>query len=297
MNPVFRRTANVEYFFSLQFPVWLRYMGMSVAILLALLMLVTNPQFLLFFILIIPMSIFVVLLVVPGLLIIGSNLLGAFWASVVSMSLVRERERGTYDLLCLLPDGMLGVNWAIGSGCMHRGAFFDLLQLGVRTLALLSLVILGVMFIIAIGIAAGLSFQDTNDDLLRAIRTILDMLTLLIGFYANYIQGVVLSPLTGILTAIYVRNQVEARLIAPAIFLALQIGSYALTFLIAFNLIPGIYQHFFLTNSAVHMTLPFAQLALFCGIREAIFLSVWLLVKQELNVHPSEFNRLISLPH
>lgn len=295
LNPVFRRTANVEYHFSLCFAAFNRFRRLAVACLslLTVLMVITYPQYALLFILIVPMSIFFILLVVPILLVIGSNLMGMIWSSLVSTSIVRERERGTYDLLCLLPDGIWGANWAIGSGCIYRGAFFDLLQLGVRTLALFGFVILGIMFIITLGIAAS---SASHDDLLRAISTLIDMTAIMIGYYVHYVQSMVFSPLTGMLTATYSRSQFDARLYAPIFFLALQIGSYVLTFLIAFRILPDIYEHFILTNSLAYLTLPFVQLAIFYGIREGILLGVWMLVKQELNVRFSEFNRLVSLP-
>ncbi len=298
LNPVFRRTANVEYLFSLRFPAFnrLRRLVLVGLFVFILLLLITYPRYVLLFILIVPMSIMFVLLVVPILLVIGSNLMGVIWSSSVSTTIVREREHSTYDLLCLLPDGVFGATWAIGSGCIHRGAFFELLQLGVRTFALFGIIILGIMVIVTLGIAASPPFYDGEADLIRAITTVLDMIAIIIGYYAHHIQSVVLSPLTGILTSIYVRNQLEARLFAPIIFLALQVGSYALTFLIAFRIIPDIYHYFALTDSLTHMTLPFAQLAIFYAIREGILFAVWTLVKQELNIHPSEFNRLVSLP-
>lgn len=296
LNPIFRRIANVEYTFNFRLPgwLWLRRLGIVCLLAFAVVMLITRPQFVLLFVLIIPMSIFLVLMGMPILITIGSSLLGAFWASVVSTAIVRERERGRYDLLCLLPDGMLGTNWAIGSGCIHRNALFDLLQMGSRTLVFFAIVILGIVLIVTLGM--GTSLRAANDDLLRAARTILDMIALTAGYYIHYVQGVVLSPLTGILTAIHVHSQLEARLIAPVIFLTLQIGSYALTFLIAFTILPGAFQSAFQSNSPLLMVLPFAQLAIFCVIREGIFLVVWMMVKQGLNIHPSDFNRLVSLP-
>jgi hypothetical protein len=297
LNPIFRRVVNVEYLFNFQLSRWrwLQPLALTVFSALTILALLEKPHLVLLAILIVPMSFLFIVLIVPILLVIGSNLLGAFWSSAVSTTIVRERERGRYDLLCLLPDGVLGVNWAIGSGCMHRGAFFDLLNIVVRTLLIFGLIILGIMVIITLGVAAEASLRKTNDDLWQAVRTVFDVLAVIIGYYAHYVQGIALSPLTGILTAMYVRNQLEARLFAPIIFLALQFGSYALTFLIAFNIIPSIYQYFFVTSWLVYVILPFVQLAVFCGIREGIFWGIWMLVKQELNVQQSEFNRLVSL--
>jgi hypothetical protein len=296
LNHVFRRTVNVEYLFSLHIPDWLQRLVGAVAIIFVVLMIFINPQFVLLFILILPMSVFLILLVMPVLLIIGSNLLGTFWSSVVSTAIVKEHEHATYDLLCLLPDGILGANWAIGSGCIHRGAFFDLMYMAVRTLLIFGFIVLGIMLIIVLGIAAGASFYKANESLLLAVHTLLDLINLIVGYYVHYIQAIVLSPLTGILTAIFVRNQLEARLLAPVFFLALQIGSYTLTFFIAFNILPGLYSHFFIIDSLAYMTLPFAQLAVFCGIREIILFGVWMLIKQHLNVHPSEYKRLITVP-
>jgi len=298
LNPIFRRTANVDYLFNLHLPrlKWLRPVVIVLALSLGLLLALTNPQFVLLFILVIPMSIFFVLLVVPLLLLIGSNLLGAFWASIVSTSILREHERGTYDLLCLLPDGILGANWAISSGCMHRGAYFDLLYLGVRTLALFGIIILATTLVITIGIAAGPPYAEGDADSFRAIKTVMDMVNIILGYYIHHVQSVVLSPLIGILTAIHVRSQVEARLFAPIVFLALQVVSYALIFLVAFKLLPTIYQSFFVWNSLAYLTLPFAQLVIFCAVREGILFFMLKLVKQALNVQTSEFNHLISLP-
>jgi hypothetical protein len=298
LNPIFRRVVHVEYLFNLQLSRWLWFQPLAVIIfgLIVLWALITKPQLVILAVLIVPMSFLFIVLIVPILLVIGSNLLGIFWSSVVSTAIIKEHERGTYDLLCLLPDGILGANWAIGSGCIHRGAFFDLMYMAVRALLVFGFILLGIMLVITLGIAAGTSFYNANDDLFQAVRTVLDLISLIIGYYVHYVQAIVLSPLTGILTAIYVRSQLEARLLAPIFFLALQIGGYTLTFFIAFNILPGLYSHFFVVDSLAYMTLPFAQLSVFCGIREMILFGVWLLIKQQFNVHPSEFKRLISLP-
>src|SRR5262249_20834925 len=55
----------------------------------------------------------------------SGSIYGVVWTMDISQLLARERQNGTYDLLCLLPPGGLAAAWAICTGCLYRNQVFN----------------------------------------------------------------------------------------------------------------------------------------------------------------------------
>ena len=59
------------------------------------------------------------------LVIFGGTLGGMIWATIISSRIHAEQDKHHYDLLCVTPDGIIGVVWAIITGCLHRERVFE----------------------------------------------------------------------------------------------------------------------------------------------------------------------------
>lgn len=292
LHPLFQRNAGLQY--QVRLPMlrssgeWTEMILIGVLVVL----LVTNPHLALVFILIVPLTIIGALLALPLLLPLLINVTGALWSAVVGAEIADAREKGTYDLLCLTPDGQLGANWAICSGCLHRSDVFEVLYLVVRALSLFGIVLIGISLIITGGILINAQFNFASVRVVESLRTLLDILALVIGYHIHYVQSVALSSLVGLLTPFYFNRPVEVKLIAPVSFLALQAITYAVTFALAFRILPTLYTD---APTWFYMIQPLVALLIFAVIREAVVLAVWHRVQMRLSTHSSEMTIMAAL--
>lgn len=298
LHPLFQRNAGLEYRVQVRLPFLPRTGQWTEIVLIVLLgaLLIVNPTAAFVVIMLIPFSFAGALICLPLLLPLLISLICAIWSGIMGSMIAREREKGTYELLCLLPDGVLGANWAICSGTVHRSGLFDMLYLVVRTIALFGLIILGISIIISSGIYIGARLDITNEKVVEALRTLMDILALVIGYHVHYIQSVALSSLVGILTPLYFTRPVEVRLIAPTAFLGAQTITYAVVYMLAFNVLPTLLPYLYDGSSALSIFMPpFIALAVFVFVREIIIVLLWHILQRHFNTHPSETSIMASV--
>ncbi len=224
----------------------------------------------------------------------------AWWAASISQALVSEHKQQTYDILCLFPDGCLGVNWAMASGCMRRNLMFSALSVAARVLLLMGLVLLALLLLLlGPGIIADLTDDMITANDIAAFRTLLDILALMVAYALHYVQSIALGPIIGLLVPTYTHHRVEAQLGAIGLSLAVQVGSYLLFLamvrgvidpLLSGPLLSGLLPPDSWLASAVQ---PVLFLGLLLVIREGAVTGLWRLAIQRLNVHPDEADRVL----
>lgn len=279
-HPLFRRIASTDYQIKSITPNWRisKHLVAGLVLSALLLLLLLDPQVLMFVIFILPMLLATLVVVTPFLLINLVNLVGIFWSAQVAATIVQERDLGRYDLLCLLPDGASGVNFAISSGCLHRGGLFAVLHSITRVIMVIALLLLLILLVVAVGgiIASNRSTSSlaTND-----LKTLVEAAVIVIAYFIHYRQSVVLSPLVGMFASTYTANTNEARLFASFVYITIQLLTYGVIWFIGNHLLSMIYAAFLAPDSWLYLTLPPIILALFVGIREACILGVWCALK------------------
>lgn len=297
LHPLFQRNAGLEYQIrwpAVTIPRVGQWTEMVLLVLLAFVLL-ANPAIAFVIILFVPFSFAAVIVALPLLFPLLTSVVCAFWAAVMGGEVAREREKGTFELLCLLPDGVLGANWAICSGTVHRSSLFDVMYLIARALALFGVIMLGLSIIITLGIYLGQRLDAGNERVLEAMRTLMDILALLVAYHLHYVQSVALTALIGMWVPLHFSRPVEVRILAPVAFLGAQAITYALAYVLGAALLPTLLSTFYTDMSPLWVFLPpLLSLGVFLLVRETCIALVWHFLQRSLNTHPSELAILAS---
>jgi hypothetical protein len=234
---------------------------------------------------------FTLLMVVPILLlvyIVGTGtFFGVFWAATIASRIAVERQRGTFDLLCVSPSGAFGVCRVMASARLDREQLLHNLYAQKNTLAMAAAV---VVFFFAV-------FLTNDSDFYGGVLAILTYgLIVIAAFYADFIQSVVIAVMIGLLTPTRTTDPFDARLWAVGGFLFAQVSVYTLTWLIGFQVLPGFYDSAGISGVVADLSLSALRLLIFCGLREIIIIALWLALAEALNVDRSTAIRLTGLP-
>lgn len=218
------------------------------------------------------LTLLVVLLALPMLAplaaILRSTLLsgliyGMMWADEISQSLSQERENHTYELLSLLPSGVLAPSWAICVGCLYRSRRFQRM-LEQRGAMMRIIAGTGGMFILVIAAGAG-------DWLKWAVL----LAVILVGLHIDLVHSLVLSALIGLLIPHYSHSRIDVRLWTVGGFLFVQISAYTLALLAALVIAPDLLNRlslpFWLLDTG-HILIGIAALYL---VRECLISALW----------------------
>lgn len=230
-------------------------------------------------------------LLLPVLLPPFATLIGGYWAAIISRTIIQEHRAHTYDLLCLAPEGTLGANWAIASGCLHRGDVFGALRFAMTV----SLIIGGGLVALLAMVALFMAIRSTPTVMLiTAVRTIADLGIVLALFYVHYVQSMVLSALVGVCAPALFDNRSDTPWLAFALFELIQFGSYGAFALLHVLIAPALTS---ISPEAwlAYIAAPLVYLLAFTMLREAVILALWELVRIRLNAAPTEREVLMSL--
>jgi hypothetical protein len=221
------------------------------------------------------------------LLILNGTIYSLVWSVRTSGMIAQERERQTYDLYCMSPEGALGVNWAICTGFLHRNNRLEQIHTVVRSLLGIALILILLIALVLVSNAGHQrATQYAQQEVERYSTMLVHVTTIICLIYIDHIHSIVLSCLVGILVASYARGRIEAQLGTAGAYLALQITAYALTWLIGFVILPSLYDEN--ANGLAQIGLAVMQVIVFYGIREAMIYALWNKVSSRLNVTPTE---------
>jgi hypothetical protein len=226
-------------------------------------------------------------LIIPFLLLIftfNGLIYGLVWGVRISSSIAKSYEANTFDLLALAPTGALGATWAMGTGCLYRNRNLGDLNFPETWTIRLFVIIFTSMTLASL---AG-SGQGSN----LVVLVLVYVLVLMAGFYVDDIQSIILGSLVGMLTPIYARTRLDARLWTLGMYLLVQIATYVSSLLAGFVLLPAFYEHLKITGPYTTLSLPIMGLIVFFGIREIFNTVLWYDLARRLNADPKELNLL-----
>lgn len=205
---------------------------------------------------------------------------GLLWAVRVSQAIAREQQQRTYDVLALTPYGSFGAHWMICTGCIHRGRELEQLQ-----------VFSAEEFFIALIVAVALSVERSQ--FYASASAVLPLMffyaaALLLIFYLNHVQSVILGCLIGMLIPTRIHTSLDAPVYAFGTYLLIQISTYVLTLLVLTAILPQIGNN----GSLIHeILIALGGLVIFYAVREAIIRALWWLLARALNAAPAEFEK------
>ncbi len=197
---------------------------------------------------------------------------GLNWALRVSDAIVRERERGTLELIATSPYGAFSACWAICTGCQYYDQTFNgtgAQRVWFTRIFFLTLILLSASVTMTAPRSMGAHPLEgfAKASLLVGI--------LAVGLYIDDVHSAVVGSLVGLIVPRFARTRLDARAAALFGFLLLQLGAYGLSWLIGFVLLPSINANFALNVATSGLALPLEQLIVFFALREALTRALW----------------------
>jgi hypothetical protein len=222
-------------------------------------------------------------LIVPVLLLIftfNGLIYGLIWGIKISSAIARTYEASIFDVLSLSPAGALGATWAMGTGCLYRNRAFGDLNFPETWTIRLFVVIFASM---ALGTISGV--RRANE---LVLPVLIYALVLIAAFYIDDIQSIVLGSLVGMITPLYTRNRVDARLWTMGLYLLMQAMTYLSVLLVGFVFLPMLSARIAITGLHGDVVLPLLGFTVFYGIREVGIAVLWNHLARRLNADPRE---------
>jgi hypothetical protein len=231
--------------------------------------------------------IFLILAAIGLLMILNGTIYSLVWSVRTSGLIAQEREKQTYDVCCVSPEGALGVNWAICTGYLHRDNRLEQIHTVVRSLLGMALIM---VVLIALVLASNVGQERTNqfaqEETLRYSIMLVHVTTAICLIYIDHVHSIVLGCLIGLLIPSYAQRRLDAQLGTLAVYLALQISTYVAAWVTGWMILPAIYDES--ANGFAQISLALSQIAVFFGIREAVIMFLWHKLAQRLNLTPTE---------
>jgi hypothetical protein len=222
----------------------------------------------------------------PILLPIIANTYGLNWAVGIGSLIATERERKTYDLLCVTPFGTLPTTWAITSGYAHYDQTLrSVSQLRAWQLAIIWVVVpfIGSMVIMQFG---QIGYYIT---LIPVFIAYLAAFTAML--YIDQFQSIIVGVLVAMIIPTLGRAMQETRIWITGVFILLQFVTYLSALLICLGALPIIFDALKLRGVLIDFGLPVLSVVIFFLIHEAIIRWLWRVLKEqvgaEVDLHQS----------
>lgn len=228
-------------------------------------------------------DVFLPLLLVSPLLytLLNATMNGMNWAFNVSGTIALMRTQNAYEVLCLIPDGALPVNWIIYTGRLYHDEAFEKSRADMLgTLQLMGLV--------GFGIILGVLLMPTIE-LVETLSILLSFMTLV---YIDYMQSVMTCGLLAIWVANMTNHVGDARLWAVTLFALIQLILYTILIVMVIVVIPAVHTRFLEeTWLPIFLTPPLIVLAFYL-LRELVISVLWTRLITMLNADRGTLDRL-----
>lgn len=215
-------------------------------------------------------------------LLMSGTLLGGYNAWQTSALVSEYRQKGWHNTLATTPDGWLGSVWTTMLGVLHRAERITQAYKVVRYVVVFGLVTMGMStFMVGISVRsmADSVRHGASEELIIAV---LPLLLMFIILYLDFIQGVILGGMVGILVGNVTLDPIDARLRAVGIFGIIQVMSYGLSWLgaVVMQVMIGVWVDDGLLVAVIGGVV---WIALFFAIREGLMdgLIAWLITQSE----------------
>jgi len=219
----------------------------------------------------------VLVFLLPLLLGICGLVYGLDCAVRVSQFISMERKNNTYPLLMLCPAGGLAACWAICTSILYQQQQFSRLREIVRTATRIAFVVIAVIMALFMFLtfsiivsAAKLTFP--------ALVPLINAEAVVILIYSEYVQSTVIGCLVGLLIPTFASGTLDSFLYAPAVFLLVKVGSYALSVLLGFNLLDKIFQQLGIYGGMADILLTVLRVIIVVAVQDVLIRLLWQMV-------------------
>ena len=213
---------------------------------------------------------------VLAVLILFNTIYSVRWVLRISATIAREKEHRRYDLLASLPSGLLGISWAISTGCVHRRSSFRWMPY------LMLLGVVCVCFMLSLFVAIAAFVIETNS--MHGKEVIADIMLMELGiigfalmviFYFDHIYSTLTAILIGQIISVDLIDATEARIRAFLAFLSLQFLLYITTYTVMILILPKITQFFGFDGIWNYVSLGLIGIVFFLILREILVKLLW----------------------
>lgn len=216
----------------------------------------------------------------PLLALLASLIFGLRTVEQLSSAIAGEHRRATYELLCALPYGKIGVHW------VYAARWFEatrLIRLTLRALPLIALIATPFMF-------GGWTLPLTGQ---RAVAFwFADSLAFAVFLIYDYFNTRVIAALIAMLTPALTTRSRTIYAISIGMYLLIQVGTYLLGAVIALVLLPRVLLLFNAPFLASIVIGPFTAAAVI-ALREVITRILWQQIGYAMQTTPMELDLLI----
>jgi hypothetical protein len=224
------------------------------------------------------------------LMLFNGTVYSLIWAMQASSILAGNRQSETYDMLCVIPQGMFGVHWSVCTACMHRQNRLEQIHGLVRSILL---VFLGLVLVVTVFMLPHTSGETGRFAIAQANQgatSLVVLATATVLLYIDHVQSVVLGSLLGMLIPTYSNRRADAQLMTAAVYLLIQITTYVILGVLALNVLPALFRDvegWFASIGRAMLLIP-----TFYMIRELVIRVVWQMLLERLNAAPSDLDDL-----
>ncbi|GAB5490727.1 MAG: hypothetical protein Phog2KO_09420 [Phototrophicaceae bacterium] len=217
------------------------------------------------------------------------------WVLRISRIILEEKQSRRFDLLASLPIGLLGTSWALSTGAVHQRSSF-------RWLPYLILMVVIIAFIALCGLItvtfALLEQLSNNEAALMAnldfVRIGIQIIPFVILFYIDHIYSILTAIILGQIATIDIANIAEGQVRALLGFLAIQVMTYLIAFLISIVGLPYLFNLFGFTGVGHLVLSAVIGIAVFVSMREWTTYLLWSFLTHALEADVDEKNLVLK---
>ena len=217
---------------------------------------------------------------------VSSTIFGMIWAVSISLTIMKEKALGLYELLSASPTGPLGTSWMMCTGCLNRNQVFHLAQ--VQRNSIIGQLIIPAATIITLGIMIDKSNVEQSLSFSQFFLLIVNHALIIAVLFIDYRHSMVLCSVIGMFVPNYSRSPFEAIVLSSVGFLALQVTSYMLVGYFGVIILPELFSVCHFTGELAEFSLAFLRLAVFYAIRAGMIALLWNVLIRSLNADVDE---------
>ena len=273
-DPIFRRISQIDRPAQTPKPRLGAPRPLIVLAGLALVAAVLHSPALLILVFILPILMITLMVASPILLPLYLWLAGIQLTAEVISGIFREKHQYTYDLICASTRGTLDASWAFATGILYRRDWFAPLRWVTRLTFRAGLALLGGLAVFAL--LAAISSRGAFG--FEQVRLFLLLTLLLMLYYSNMTQTLVLSLVSGLLASSFDLSRYDATLVGLFAYLTL-----SLLPILAGGLVLAVFGRLALEpHPAARMLAEAGALLLVVALREAAIVLLWSVLRRRL---------------
>lgn len=192
----------------------------------------------------------------------------------VSQFIAYERKNKTYELLALCPQGALAACWVICTSLLYQNRHFQRMLEIVKNSVRIAFAVIGLILILFVGVSFSIILSSSHLAL-SIIVPLINAVAVVTLIYSEYIQSTVIGCLTGLIIPTFTSGTTDAFLYAPAVYLLIKIGCYAVDVLIGFTLLDRIYQMLGIQHGLPDILLTLIRVIIIVVVQDIVIRFLW----------------------